>query len=110
MEDKIKVGQCLYMIGDKDTIETYVVERVGKKYFYLNRIPDLPFDLTTLKYTNKDYSQYSKKLYRTSTEAQEVIEKDNLQRSITSYFYNFGVRKLSLEQMRDIDKIINPKL
>lgn len=108
MEDKIKVGQCLYMIGDKGSIETYVVERVGKKYFYLNRIPDLPFDLTTLKYTNKDYSQYSKQLYRTSTETQDVIETGNLQRSITSYFYNYGARKMSLDQMRAIDKIINP--
>jgi len=60
----IKIGQILFE-KTKGNIYERAVDRVGRTYFYVNNVP---FNLITLQYNSKEYSQCNRQLYLTKEE------------------------------------------
>lgn len=105
----IEVGTKLYEFWNKGVHER-IVSRVGRKYFYIEGDGrEQGYDKETLKFSHKDYSQCDVQLYRTKQEILDSRELSQLNDKIRGYFSGYGRINLTLQQLREIDKIINPK-
>lgn len=106
---EVVVGQKLYRLGADSEIRTHIVKRIGSKYFYTEQGGDDPINKKTLAYNNKNYSQFDYQLYRTEQEIIDLQEVSKLRDQINKFFHWAGGWKtLSLEQLREVSKIINP--
>jgi hypothetical protein len=107
----VQVGQILYGVKDMD-IEEYEVFAVGRKYFYVKsltfRDSKKGFDKTTLKYADKESSQFNKQLYISKA----VLESLILRSKNISFLKNFSSTwgkswdKLSDEDLETVVNIV----
>jgi hypothetical protein len=109
----IEVGQILYREVFKRNqpteIEDVTVERIGKKYFYLegNWSEKYPFDKETLQYSDKVYSQSNIQLYRTKQEILDRREFYELQIILRKHFdWSVNSNKNTLDQLRQVAEIL----
>lgn len=110
MKHNIKTGQTVYRnFGAKD-VKSYLVTKVGNKYFYLdndfhNRYP---ISLEDLMYRNKDYSQWNFRVY---LDKQEILDEKEHKALFTdikdSGFDYYQPDRYTLEQLRAIKAIIS---
>ena len=106
----IVVGQTLYREYARRGRETEILEvtvgRIGRKYFYLSGRDDTDgYDLETLRYIDKNYSQHSSQLYRTKQEILDRNEKNDLLDMLQKHFNWCGKCKHNtLEQLREVAK------
>ena len=114
MNTTLKIGDILYQpIFDRRTkaflsIESLTVNSIGKKYFTIKQFSDKKkFVIETLKYTDKNYNQDNIQLYKSTEEIELEEEKKTLKKEIDSFFQKYQSSILSLEQLREIKKIIN---
>lgn len=105
---KIKKGQKLFRVNEKNEIVEEIVEKTTKEHFFISGdFKNLPIDILTLEYSNsKDL--FSLTLYRTK---EEIIDKDKklcLLNKLGQYFnpYNPEPYKTSLEDLIRIAKIL----
>lgn len=92
-------------------IKEVTISKIGKKYFYLeDDYRQKGVNIQTLKYDDPVYTQSSFQLYRTREEIEERHERDQLYRKVQKHFSHFSNTKLSLEQLKAIDNIINNPL
>lgn len=105
----ITVGQKLFFVKSKGEIMEVTVEKVGRKYFYVSgwQFKGLGFDLQTLRYTDKDSTQFSKQLFLSKEEIVEKQERAKLRDEVDKFFYHNQSRTLSTEQLRAIKDIID---
>lgn len=97
----LEIGQTLYDYSLKE----YKVSKIGNKYFECeyNRGK---FEKETLKYYSPNYSQSSFQLY---TNKQEILDKkeiSSIEEVIRHKIKPYGRSVLTLEQLREINKII----
>ncbi len=112
-DQSIFVGQVLYREAFRRNEPSEIVEvtvgNVGRKYFYLTGLEArYPIDKETLKYTDKNYSQYNFQLYRDKQEILDRKEKLNLLDALQKHFngwYGNG-SKNTLEQLRQASEIL----
>jgi hypothetical protein len=114
MNTTLKIGDTLYRpIFDRRTsaflrIETVTVNSIGKKYFTTEEYHDrTKFEIETLKHINKDFSQNNIQLYKSIEEIELGEQKKSLKKEIDLFFFDYKSSTLSLEQLREIKKIIN---
>ena len=79
---KLEIGQKIFVevFGRRcpAEIKECQIEKIGNKYFYLDKYPDKGFDKQTLKYTNKEYTQHNLQGYLTTQEITDRHEKARL--------------------------------
>lgn len=113
LKGKIKIGQTIYIKsssnykeGQRD-IKIATISKIGSKYFQIMESYKgyNEFSLETgLMKTNTNYRY---KAYLTIKEIEDLEEHLILSRKIKREFDSFGNSKYSLEQLREIAKIIN---
>lgn len=105
----IEINQELFYVRKDGGIGSTKVEKVGRKYFYVSggQFQGLGFDLQTLRYTDKDYTQFSKQLFLSKEEIVEKQERAKLRGEIDRFFNYNQSRTLSTEQLRAIKDIID---
>lgn len=86
-----------------DRVKEVKVVKIGRKYFYVEGMDD-KFDLETLKHTSEHH--YDMQAYLTLQEIKDEMEHADLQDKLRAVFSTYGRIKLTLEQLRAIDKII----
>lgn len=100
------VGQILYLERSNrnapSEIEEVTVQRIGKKYFYLNGWEErYPIGKENLLYESKEYSQHNFQLYRTKQEILDRKERANLISKLKAHFdWHGNSSKNTLEQLR----------
>jgi hypothetical protein len=106
-ENQFAIGQIIYRIKGNDILE-YFIRKIGRKYIHVNKCTGFEYavDKNTLKYVEKDYSQYNFQLYLTKKEAEEKIERDGLMKKINDICRNFFYNRnnYTLQQLREIEK------
>lgn len=114
MNTTLKTGDSLYQpIYDRRTkaficIETHTINSIGNKYFTVEKLSNkTKFEIETLKYTDKNYCQDNIQLYKSIEEIELEEEKKTLKKGIEFFFHEYKSSILSLEQLREIKKIIN---
>lgn len=111
---KLEIGQTIYFKkfsfrwGQKPEIVEYKVAKIGRKYFEVDGVSWLKFDIVSLDQAgdtnNPQYKGYLTK--------QEILDEDELTEgynTLRSFFQSYGKPKLTLEQVRQVLAIINPK-
>jgi len=109
----IEIGQPLYrqMTGrySNGEIKEYIVEKIAKKYIYLKDNERYKIQKDTLKYVCENYSQQNFQLYESKQEILDINEKNKLFELIRKSFdWSGNINNFSLEQLREINKIITP--
>lgn len=106
----IKVGDILYgresYRRETSEIKEYIVEKVGRIYFYVENQPRRRYNIETLQHFDKDYGQLNHQLYRTAQEIQDKIEHERLSDTIKSKFRDYGKLPYTLEQLKQINEIL----
>ena len=108
---KLKVGDVLY---EKNTdgrgvylgVKEHTVTKVGNKYFYTDNWHNYGFTLDELLYVDKNYPQYSRKLYRSIEEINQEILHNDLKSKLRVKFPEC-LPKLTLDQLTRISEILN---
>ena len=112
----IRVGMKVYLkpTGANNTrnirgnllehIEEAMVSRVGRKYFYLDGRDD-KYDISTMEHTSEHH--YDLKAYLSLQEIEDEIEAEKLESKIRTALKQYGSTGLSLEQLREINRIIH---
>lgn len=108
----IFVGQVLYreksIRNGPSEIQEVTVSKIGKKYFYLTGAGEqFPINIKTLEFTDKIYSQFNFKLYRSKQEILDIKEKSVLRYKLQQHFNLFGnCSKNTLEQLRQAVEVL----
>lgn len=107
---KLEVGQTLYkevhFRNDAPFIKQVKITSIGRKYFYVDSDERHPIEITSLKYTSKNYSQHNFTLKLTENEILECWESNKLYNKIRLLFQAYKNPNLTLDQLKQIDKII----
>ncbi|MES2287445.1 MAG: hypothetical protein V4547_17255 [Bacteroidota bacterium] len=114
---EIKVGQKIWVRynghdtrKDNKPYEAEVV-KVGRKYFEALNVgytrPD-KYELESM--IQAVDSNYRNKAYLSIEEINDENERNKLSSKLKEAFRSYGTLPFTLQQLRDIDKIINPKL
>lgn len=103
MEDKIKIGSVLY---DSGLLERKVT-KVGNKYFYVDGDERYNYSLETLEYRDKNYSQFTRKLFKDKQVLLDNKEFDKLSLEIRRVFSGYGKLSISLDKLRKIKEILD---
>ena len=107
MSNKLEVGQEVWVVNpDRNVMRYETVTKVGKKYFYTK---ETKFELETLReYYNSttSSSHWSAMAYITKQEHDNIIEVQLLTRKIKDRFSTYSGPNLSLEDLRQIMKIL----
>lgn len=107
---KLEVGQTLYKEvnyrNDAPYIKPVTITSIGRKYFYVDSDERQPIDINSLKYTDKNYSQHNFTLKLTENEILESWEHKKLLEKLRKIFSHYSSPKLTLDQLKQIDKII----
>jgi len=100
----LAVGQVVYY-SERGQIYEGVITKVGKKYFYVEGFRN-PILIDTMR----EKSQYSgsSRVYFSAQEILDEKEMEDLYRKIAGIFRGWS-NNFTLEQLRDIDKIIEKK-
>lgn len=103
----MKIGTVLYRESKTGIILQEVVNKVGRLYFECEGdYKGLKYNLNTLKYESKMYSQNNIQLYRTKQEILDLNEHYLLMVKLKNMFGSWQTPKISLEQLRSIHKIL----
>lgn len=105
----MEVGQKLFFIKRDGNIDEVTISKIGHKYFYVNgnwELENKGFELDTLEYVNKMYSQFNIQLYPSKQVIEEKWEREELRGEVDKFFYTHQYRTLSTQQLRDIKSII----
>lgn len=109
---KLHVGQKLYKQvayrNEKPTIKVCEITKIGLKYLYVDNDNRYPIEKDTLIHRSKMYSQNNFQMYLTEQEILDKWETNTLISECKKHFGNYGNLKFTLEQLRAINKIINP--
>lgn len=110
MEQKTKqhilhIGQKLYRERNFK-IEEYTITKIGTKYFEVAEMPRDKINKETLKRVCPDYMQYEYQLYLTEQEIKDKNELSNLYDKVRKYFSYYTPNGITLEQLRQIAKIL----
>jgi hypothetical protein len=105
---KIQVGQTVYLepTGNacrysKEIVETKVI-KVGRKYFEVEN-KHIKFDIDNMCEVSNYCSNWS--VYLSRQEIEDKNEKESINRAMRELFGTYGRNNLSLEQLRQIQKI-----
>jgi len=100
MTHKLTIGQTLYSYSSQE----YVVSKIGKKYFECENQRN-KFYIETLK----KVTEYSDKvqLYVSKQEVLDIQELELLEVKLRDVAKRYGKTGLTLEQLREINKIIS---
>lgn len=94
---KLEIGQTIFVEvfphRGPTEIRECQIEKIGNKYFYLDKFPDKGFDKQTLKYTNKDYTQHKLQGYLTTQEITDRHEKARLREVLKRHFETWRFKK-----------------
>ena len=105
--EKTDVGKTLYWEAN-GRIATVTVQKVGTKYFYIEK-DGYPFDRETLLYQDANWPSHKKQLYFSEQHILDEREHAKIRGEVNEFFRGYaGCRQLNLEQLRAILKIINP--
>lgn len=115
--NKPVVGQKLFLVTsrrrDEPELDDVYVRSVGRKYFTVckdikdGKFWDITFHLDTWCEKTEYSSNYS--LYASRQEYLDELEAGDLYKKIKeNFFYMYGPNKLTLAQLRAIEKIVNP--
>jgi hypothetical protein len=109
---KLEIGQTLYREihyrNDAPYIKQVKITSIGRKYFYVDSDERHPIEINSMTYTSKNYSQHNFTLRLTENEILECWEKNKLCEKLRKLFAYFSKPDLTLDQLRQIDKIIDP--
>ena len=107
-ENKLYVGQKIYINNKDKSITEATIEKIGKKYFYLEgRYSRHPIDKKTLEYEDKMYCQNSFRVYLNTQDILDKHEKQILWDKLRKCFECNGIAKaLDLEKLRKIAEIL----
>lgn len=109
MKHDLVVGMKLYaekiFRNAPPEIVEYTISKIGRKYFEVDGHNWYQFQIDTLYYVDKNYSQNNKQLYRSRKEIEEKNEWATLHSNIRNFF-SYSSTKLTLEQLRKIEDII----
>jgi hypothetical protein len=107
-ENKLYVGQKIYINNKDKSITEATIERIGKKYFYLEGgYSKHPIDKKTLEYTNKMYCQHNFSVYLNTQDILDKHEKQILLDKLRKCFeWNGKAKYLDLEKLRKIAEIL----
>lgn len=112
MKEKPRVGQILYSLNvgnaarfGEQKLRPVEVTKVGRKYFTCGS------GIWGTQYYIDGWAQKTEysantRLYATEAEWEKEKEKNNLSGKMREFFNRDGERKLSLEQLRAIDEVI----
>ena len=108
---KLEIGQTIFvevfMHRGPTEIKECQIEKIGNKYFYLDKFPDKGFDKQTLKYTNKDYTQHNLQGYLTTQEITDRHEKARLREALRKHFDTWGDSKNNtLEELKQVCELL----
>lgn len=111
-EEKLKVGQVLYKpVYSRNvppTIKEVTITKIGRTYLYIDN-NNTPIVIHNLTHENKIYNQYNFTLYESEQEILDLWEVSKLQAKMAKFFdWMGGYKKLSLKQLKEIEKIIEP--
>jgi hypothetical protein len=109
-KDKIKVGQTVWVVKPQHrgsaTIEEGVVYKCGTKYFFTGSERwGIKFDYKTLREVT-EYS-YAARVYLAKEEYDNEQEYLELYHKIRKEFDGYRTSRLTLQQLREINKIIS---
>lgn len=107
---KLQVGQTLYAFGNEDSIEEYVITKIGRTYFHINEVGrKRNFNINTMCYKDANYLRHDKRLYLHKQEIIDIkIEQtiySKLRRIFNSYSNHEAV--MTLDQLKKIADILN---
>lgn len=112
MKHSLVVGMKLYAEkryrNNTPEIVEYIVSKIGNKYFEVEGHSWYKFQISTLCYVDKNYSQNNKQLYKSREEIEEKNERQQLLFKIKDFF-TFSGNLLSLDQLKRIKEIISEK-
>lgn len=109
---KLEIGQKIFVEVFRHRgpaeIKECQIEKIGNRYFYMDKYPDKGFDKQTLKYTNKEYTQHNLQGYLTTQEITDRNEKARLREVLRKHFDTWGNSKNNtLEELKQIAEILN---
>lgn len=107
---KVEIGTILFREyehrGFPTQIKEYTVSKIGNKYFYVKENSAWKFDIKTLKYSNKEYSQHNVQLYWTKEEILDRQERGRLLEALRKHFDYFHNNENTLDELRQVFKIL----
>lgn len=108
---KLEIGKTIFVEvfhhRGPTEIKECKIEKIGNKYFYLDRFSDKGFDKQTLKYTHKEYPQNNLQAYLTTQEITNRHEKSRLREVLRKHFETWGDSKNNtLEELKQICEIL----
>ena len=103
MKTELKIGQILF---DWELNE-YEISKIGNKYFECKDCHRYKFEIETLKHRDPMYSQRSVQLYLDKQKIEDIKEHEKLLTGIRAKIQPYGTVGITLEQLREIAKIIN---
>lgn len=105
MAINLQAGDTVYQGVDSDSIRELIVERVGRKFFYVKYGAKYALETMTL------VSDYGNKptCYSTLQELLDIFEGDELRKTFRTVFTEYGPFPYSLDQMRRIKAILDEK-
>ena len=114
-KEDIFVGMKLYEVdsrychdNSKNEISERTITKIGNKLFEVDNSDRCKFNIETLKYVNKEYSQSNRQLYFSEQEILDQRERGTLIQKLRKAF-DWGGPQLqcTLEQLREVTKILN---
>jgi len=99
--DKLKAGDLIYGLR-KGFITSKPVDKVGRKFFYVNREK---FCLTKLTQV-RDWGEH-KQLYRTRAEAEAVTDRERIQTKLRQVCDWTNRRHICIDKLRRIEAILD---
>jgi hypothetical protein len=102
---KLEIGQTIFVEvfphRGPTEIKECQIEKIGNKYFYLDKYQDKGFDKQTLKYVDKKYAQHNLQAYLTTQEITDRHEKARLCEVLKRHFETWGDSKNNtLEELK----------
>ena len=92
--------------GKGNEPELTTVTKVGRKWFEVEAVKNTRFDLQTLQNDGKGYSS-SSRVILSLVDYRNEREQSRLNELISEYFRTFSRKSITLEQLREIAKVLN---
>ena len=111
-KEDLSVGVKLYeeefRRGAEATIAERTVTKIGNKLFEVDNDDRNKFNISTLEYVNKEYSQYKRQLYLSEQEILDRRERGiRIQKLRRAFDWGSSQSEYTLEQLREASKILN---
>ncbi len=105
---KPEKGQEVWLIPERSNIpQKKIVERVGRKYFYLQDDWDIKYRIEDWV-KEKDWG-WTVQIYPSLQAIEDEIEHTSLSRELGRKFSTYGKLPYSLEVLREINELISTK-